>query len=317
MATSLGVLFLAGGCLTLLSTVLPHPETLQETGAIVNSIIAIVAGLILFAVGPRLPAPAFQVFVGMGSILIAVGVHVGGYGAETPPYAFFYVWVAVYSFYFFERRAAVLQLGVGSLSHLTVLVLDGRGAVAITGWIFTWGITTVAGFVVGWLSLRVRTLAETDSLTGLRNRRAWDAELDRQLANAARTGQSFCVLLLDLDGLKTINDENGHQAGDLALKEAAAAWSGEIRAGDLIARLGGDEFGVLLPSCTPGGARALLERLRDSSEVRFSAGGAHWDGRESPQELLARADRDLYEAKSGFRDRPGRQPATPSESAAD
>jgi diguanylate cyclase (GGDEF)-like protein len=305
MALSLGVLFLAGGCLTLISIALPHPETLQTTGAIVNSIIAIVAGLTLLAFGPRLPRAAFYLFVAAGSILVAIGVHVGGYGAETPPYAFFYVWVAVYSFYFFELRPAIFQLLFGSAAHLVVLGLDERGAIAFTGWIFTLGIAAVTGFVVGWLSLRVKTLAETDSLTGLRNRRAWDTELERQLANATRSNQSFCVLLLDLDGLKRINDEHGHQAGDRALKTAAAAWSGEIRTGDLIARLGGDEFGILLPGCTPSGADALLVRLRDSSEVRFSAGGAHWDGVESPQELLQRADRDLYGAKAG-----GRAPAT-------
>jgi predicted signal transduction protein with EAL and GGDEF domain len=261
MATALGSLFLAGGCLTVLSTLLPHPDTLQTTAAQINSAIAIVAGLILLLVGHRFPVTAFQIFVAGGSILIAVGVHVGGYGAETAPFSFFYVWVAVYSFYFFERRAAVLELAFGAGTHLVVLMMDGRGGLGVTGWIFTWGIAAVTGLTVGWLSLRVKTLAETDGLTGLRNRRAWDAELERVLANAARTGHGVCVMLLDLDGLKQVNDEQGHQAGDRILKTAASAWSGVVRVGDLIARVGGDEFGIVLPGCTPKGAEALGQRL--------------------------------------------------------
>ena len=298
MAASLGVLFLAGGFLTVLSTALPHPDTLQTEAALVNSVIALVAGLILLVFGARLPTGAFQIFVATGSLLIAVGVHVGGYGAETPPFAFFYVWVAVYSFYFFERWHAVAQLLLGSSAHLIVLIVDRRGGIAITGWIFTWGITVVTGLVVGWLSMRVKTLAETDSLTGLRNRRAWDSELERELANAARTGHTVCVMLLDLDGLKMINDQGGHQAGDRMIKTAASAWSGVVRTGDLIARVGGDEFGILLPGCSPNGATSLMERLKSSSDVQFSVGAAHWDGVESPEELLRRVDADLYRAKA-------------------
>ena len=299
MATALGLLFLAGGSLTILSTLLPHPATLQTRAALLNSSLALVAGAVLLVVGHRLPVRAFQAFVAGGSILVAVGVHVGGYGAETPPYSFFYIWVAVYSFYFFERKAAVYQLVFGSAAHLIVLMADGRGGLGVTGWIFTWGIATVTGLTVGWLSLRVKTLAETDSLTGLRNRRAWDAELERELANAARTGHSVCVMLLDLDGLKLINDEQGHQAGDRMLKTAASAWSEVVRTGDLLARVGGDEFGILLPGCSPNGAAALMQRLELASGVQFSMGAAHWDGVEGPEELLRRADAALYGAKSG------------------
>ena len=312
MATSLGVLFLAGGCLTILATLLPHPDTLQTGPAVINSLVAIAAGIALLFLGHLFPTGAFEAFVAMGSILVAVGIHVGGYGPETPPFAFFYVWVAVYSFYFFERRPAIVQLALGSVAHLTVLIADRRPGVAVTGWILTWGITTVTGLVVGWLSFRVKTLAETDSLTGLRNRRAWDAELAREMANASRTGHSVCVMLLDIDGLKRINDGNGHQAGDRLLKTAAAAWIGVVRSGDLIARLGGDEFGLLLPSCPPNGASALLDRLRTSAPVQFCAGIAYWDGSESPEDLVRRADADLYQAKSAIRDPEKLDPRPPT-----
>jgi diguanylate cyclase (GGDEF)-like protein len=311
MAAALAILFVAGGCLTILAILLPHPDSLQTGPATVNAVVAIVAGITLFAVGHLFPKGLFQVFVGGGSILVAVGIHVGGYGAETPPFAFFYVWVAVYSFYFFEQRHAVIQLLLGAASHLAVLIVDARPALAVTGWLLTWGIISVTGLVVGWLSLRVKTLAETDSLTGLRNRRAWDSELQRQLANAARAGTAMCVMLLDLDGLKRINDEHGHQAGDRLLKAAAAAWIGVVRSGDLVARLGGDEFGILLPGCSPSGANALLLRLQGFSTLRFSAGVAYWDGSESPEELVRRADADLYRVKSIRRDLPDLDPQTP------
>jgi diguanylate cyclase (GGDEF)-like protein len=104
---------------------------------------------------------------------------------------------------------------------------------------------------------------------------------------------------LDLDDLKEHNDAHGHAAGDRLLKHVASTWAGALRATDLIARTGGDEFVALLPDCPPAAADRLMNRLRDdvASTCTSSAGAATWDGRESADDLLARADRAMYDTK--------------------
>jgi len=147
--------------------------------------------------------------------------------------------------------------------------------------------------------------AHADDLTGLANRRAWDAELPREIARARRTGAPLSVAMLDLDGLKEINDSRGHQAGSNAIKHAAAAWSGVVRETDMVARFGGDEFGIVMPDSTLEQARAAAERLREAigPGLTTSVGVAQWDGEETAYELVERADAALYAAKRAGRDR--------------
>ena len=155
------------------------------------------------------------------------------------------------------------------------------------------------------LLARLEASARTDDLTALPNRRAWEQELPRELARARREERPVCVAMLDLDRFKSFNDERGHQAGDLLLKQAAAAWSRQLRSSDMLARYGGEEFAVLLPGCTLADAQRLLERLRVAmpEAETVSVGVACWDGAESAGELVGRADSALYEAKRAGRDR--------------
>jgi len=157
---------------------------------------------------------------------------------------------------------------------------------------------------VGALYREVRRLARTDGLTGVANRRAWDEALPRELARAGRSGQPVCVALLDLDHFKQYNDRHGHQAGDRFLKQAAAAWQAVVRRSDLLARYGGEEFAILLPDCGLDDAMEIAERLRTAQpEGTCSVGVARWDGHEDVTALVARADRALYAAKEGGRNR--------------
>jgi diguanylate cyclase (GGDEF)-like protein len=148
-------------------------------------------------------------------------------------------------------------------------------------------------------------LAHNDALTGVPNRRAWDLELARHLANARRSGAEVVVALLDLDHFKRFNDRYGHQAGDRLLKEAAAAWRAELRTDDLLARYGGEEFGVCITGLTTGAVAGLLERVQAATPLgqTFSAGIAAWTGDEAPERLVARADEALYQAKRAGRQR--------------
>jgi diguanylate cyclase (GGDEF)-like protein len=159
---------------------------------------------------------------------------------------------------------------------------------------------------------QVRELARRDELTGLPNRRAWNDELPRVLEVARRDAKPICVALLDLDHFKAFNDSYGHPAGDRLLKEASAAWHGTLRSVDILARYGGEEFIVLLPGADTGQARAVVERALGVTPLgqTFSAGIALWDGTETSDELIQRADAALYVAKAAGRNRVESAPLT-------
>ena len=173
-------------------------------------------------------------------------------------------------------------------------------------------LTTVGGHIGELLGIlderhallrRLETLALTDQLTALPNRRAWEETLDRELARAARDGLPVCVAVLDLDGFKRYNDDRGHLAGDALLTQTADAWRTELRGGDVLARYGGDEFAALIPGRARDTAVVVVERLRRATPAgcTCSAGVAVWDGAESATDLFGRADAALYVAKQSGR----------------
>lgn len=152
---------------------------------------------------------------------------------------------------------------------------------------------------------RLVELSDTDALTGLANRRQWDREFPRELSRAARHDYPVAVAVLDLDHFKAYNDRHGHQAGDALLKSTAAAWRGAVRDTDLLARWGGEEFALCLPNCGHEAALRIVARMRAllPEGQTCSVGVAAWDGAETAEALLARADGAMYEAKAAGRDR--------------
>jgi diguanylate cyclase (GGDEF)-like protein len=155
------------------------------------------------------------------------------------------------------------------------------------------------------LLTRLEKAARTDDLTGLLNRRAWDEELVRELARAARIESPLSVAMIDLDRFKLYNDTHGHQAGDRLLKQTAAAWRERLRVTDILARYGGEEFALALPYCGAEEAESLLERVRIATprSQTCSVGVATWNRVESADQLIGRADAALYAAKRAGRDR--------------
>ena len=149
----------------------------------------------------------------------------------------------------------------------------------------------------------VALLATSDALTGLPNRRYWEAEIRQVLARAVRTGEPVCVAMIDLDLFKPFNDTEGHYAGDGLLRDVSQSWRAELRSTDVLARLGGDEFAVLLPACRIDDAEDMVDRLRRATPgpLTFSSGLAVWDGVESDEALMIRADMALYAAKASGR----------------
>jgi diguanylate cyclase (GGDEF)-like protein len=152
---------------------------------------------------------------------------------------------------------------------------------------------------------RLEEAARTDELTGLLNRRAWSSELGREFDRADRSNAPLCVAVLDLDRFKQYNDTHGHQAGDRFLKQVSGLWSSSLRTTDILARHGGEEFALAMPETDLAHAEAMLERLREAvpEDETVSAGVCLWDGAESAEALLDRADTALYEAKAAGRDR--------------
>jgi diguanylate cyclase (GGDEF)-like protein len=163
---------------------------------------------------------------------------------------------------------------------------------------------TLFGYVLGREADRLREMARTDPLTGLLNRRAFTERLQDEAARATRYGTPLSLLLLDLDGLKRLNDVAGHQQGDAALQALARSLRARCRSADVGARWGGDEFVVLAPETRGGEALDLAERIRASvasdspSGVTVSIGVATAaPGRVSVAVLESEADAALYDAK--------------------
>ena len=181
------------------------------------------------------------------------------------------------------------------------------------------------------LRARARTLLElkqyldscqeaafTDHLTGLANRRRFERQLEREVARTERYSRPFCLLLMDIDNFKDVNDTHGHDAGDEALRRVANVIQSGTRGIDTGARIGGDEFAVILPETALARGLEVAERLRAeiaaldlgaAGRVTASLGVAELPAcARTGEELRAAADAALYEAKRAGRDRAASAP---------
>lgn len=163
------------------------------------------------------------------------------------------------------------------------------------------------------LHQEAQRLASTDGLTGLSNRRAFDASLDLEVQRARRLGYSLGLVMLDLDHFKQVNDSHGHAVGDDTLRRLGALLRGRLRRTDVVGRLGGEEFAAVLPGTGLAGVGRLAEALRQAvahmpparggrhageTAITVSLGGAAAPARHVDAALLlARADEALYQAK--------------------
>lgn len=153
----------------------------------------------------------------------------------------------------------------------------------------------------------LNTMAATDRLTGVWNRRAFGHLIRRETGQALRTGRPLSVAMVDLDRFKQVNDRYGHQVGDEALLEVVKVLTESLRQEDSLIRWGGDEFVVLFPGSGPGEAPGLGEKLRktvrqdpklEAWNLGISVGVAVWRPGETVEALLSRADELLYQAKN-------------------
>jgi diguanylate cyclase len=154
--------------------------------------------------------------------------------------------------------------------------------------------------------------ANTDSLTGIANRKYFDYELGLAAEQARTSGEPLSLLLADIDHFKLFNDRHGHQIGDQVLRLVAQVLTQSIKGRDLAARYGGEEFAVILPQTELAGARQLAEQVRKTvagnrirlksnrrqlGTITLSIGCAQFDPHEALGDLIWRADEALYQAK--------------------
>jgi diguanylate cyclase (GGDEF)-like protein len=221
-------------------------------------------------------------------------------------------------------RASALFGRLGVLAWLYALVLvplvtDWIENGALPGSLRGWLTEVIGGLLIAALVTRVRrdqraleALACRDGLTGLLNRRSFEAAIEVECTRARRSCEPLCVVYLDIDRFKAINDRFGHGAGDQVLRQLAAAIGATIRGHvDGAFRLGGDEFALLLPATTNSQAEAIVRRLRSFCAVHdarwavgafeLSAGIVGFEPGETASALLQRSDAAMYAEKDSRR----------------
>jgi len=274
------------------------------------------------ALRPRwFPLWLTPLLVAVGTVLITLATRAAGVtGTGAADNEVLYLLVVLYSFYFLGTRQALFQLAFVGVAYGWLLLDAVPVEVGVARWMTTIGTLTIVGLLVRQLNVRVEGLideldanARHDPLTGALNRRGLDERLGIELMRARRTGEPLTVLTADLDGLKAVNDEYGHAAGDEALQLAAVVMAEALREVDVLARVGGDEFVILLPGCEPELGLEITEELRKT--LRSRSERESWPATLSvglagapplpldPEALLHAADRALYRAKALGRDR--------------
>ncbi|MGY1751379.1 diguanylate cyclase domain-containing protein [Modestobacter sp. SYSU DS0511] len=297
----IGLLYALGGLVVLAVVVLPGGAD-RSASPVMTAIGpgAVLAGVALIRWGRSLPRPALPVAVLVGTALITAVVAVAPDTNAAMALAGIYSFVAVAAFFLFAPLVALAYLLLAMTA--CAVVLSSRGlppgsvvAVAL--------VTATIALVVAVL-VRQASWASVDALTGLANRRGFDDALDEALRVAVRSGEEFSVALADLDDFKTVNDEQGHAAGDELLCTVADSWLPLLPRGAVLARHGGDEFALLLPACPGPAALRFVERLRAAStRVPLSVGVAEHRAGEQASHVMRRADAALYRAKEAGRGR--------------
>jgi diguanylate cyclase (GGDEF)-like protein/putative nucleotidyltransferase with HDIG domain len=318
MAQALACLFAAGATLVLLTVALPHSPRADVLGLLLIAINAyLVAGVLLWrartlSIGSLPPALAW------GSTLITGVAYLS---AESPsPLVFFYLWVFLYSAYFFTTTEMAVQILYVGLAYGALLIARPPASGIPAWWLVGMGTLLVAAVLIRSMRDRVELLiarlydaARTDPLTRLSNRRGFREMLDLELARARRGETQMTVVLGDVDHFKEVNDRSGHHVGDATLQRLARLLEAGKRQIDQVARVGGEEFALILPDTDSHSAFAVAERLRcelyeefaaDTVPVTISFGVATYPKHgETAGSLLRAGDEALYAAKQSGRNR--------------
>ena len=211
---------------------------------------------------------------------------------------------------FYVHVNVILDMPPERRGHLPLL-LSSTGVLMIAGSLVIWDLSREAERA----NRRWQDLSLTDELTGAHNRRYCVLRLNQEIARATRYRHPLCLVLVDIDHFKEINDRHGHDRGDAALKEVCRIVVSQSRVESAVCRFGGDEFAVLLPEASWDGGRTYAERIRAAigrasfahgAPVTISIGLAAFpDDASSAEALFKAADTSLYSAKAAGRNRVG------------
>jgi len=320
-ARSVAYLLLAGGPVSFVTGIVLVPGQ-RHPGPIAGFTtlaVALTLGGVVCRWRPDRVPQMFWSVVPFLAVLLISGLNVATHDASTGS-QLFYLWPVLYAASFLRRTAMISILFLVGLGHAAVVFPILGGTQGALDWVSLTVALTLTAVVVASLRIRndrlrevLQTQALADPLTGVANRRSFDGELIRAVAEGHRGGRPVALLTLDIDHFKQINDSWGHAVGDQALQQVAAALCAVARRDeDVVARLGGDEFVVLLRTDQAGAGRAADEIRSAVADGASLPGGPPGlsigiallpDHAVTGAELVAASDGALYAAKSAGRGR--------------
>lgn len=319
-----GLICMLGGGTGLAVAALTPDAGAREPLNVALFALCLVAGAVLLRYGRRVSDRGILMVAVAGQFLLTTLAYGSmPFEVATGMLGYAFIWSCAFVAYYFPWRLSLLHV----LGTLTLygwwLAMSTPASIGWARWAAVAGLLTVFACVFGVLRDRVNHLiaelerdVRSDGLTGVLNRRGFFEAATAVTLDAARQGRSVAVIAADLDHFKALNDVYGHAAGDEALRNFGAVLRRVRRTGDEAGRLGGEEFCILLPDTGVEGARAIARLLLQETHVMAAArpvtvslglavlrpGDAEDSGR-ALEDLLSRADRALYEAKTSGRNR--------------
>jgi len=318
MAKALAGLFAAGATLALITAALPHSARASGVGLLAIVGVAYVVAGALYWRASTAPSWSLRAALALGSTLIT---GVAYFSAQSPsPLVFFYLWVFLYSAYFFTTAEMAAQIVYVGLVYGALLAARQPPGGIPEWWLVGMGTLLVAAMLIRSMRERAELLiarlydaARTDPLTQLPSRRGFRELLDLELERARRAHGKMTLLVADMDHFKEVNDRSGHKVGDAALQRVARVLEQGKRTIDGVARVGGAQFALILPDTDPHSAFAIAERLRCELRDEFSRDvvpltvsfgvASYGQHGETAASLLRAADEALFAAKANGRDR--------------
>lgn len=322
MNVTSGVMWLAAGAAGLVALALPGTDREHLAVLVALALLSLAWGVVLLSLRYPRPGTRLEARAALTAVLIAiVGVALWASGGSTGFLQPILLFTALHVAFFYPPRMAWPLLTLFAVVYASPLVYDGRAVEqGYPARLLMFTVAVASTYTIMRLLKRrlvaaeahQREMAERDPLTGVANRRAFDAALAAAVAPDGAGGGAAALLLIDFDDFKAVNDTHGHPVGDAVLQTVAGACAPELRSGDRLARIGGDEFAVVAPGEGAAGAPRLAEALAAAiaaapmppgvGRVAVTVAWATAPGDASGAEQLFRvADRRLMERKRGRR----------------